>query len=120
MKYSVLTKMTANVLAIFITNVDIKRTFNLTRQIVDVNRVRLFLKTIKQIMMLKCFSNFISFKKKKSSFEFKRCLLKKRKLIVQIKIDEQNKIMGITLSMFTMKNVKNKKNANHIIENDFN
>ena len=112
--------MTADVLAILITNVDIERTFNLTRQIIDVNRVRLLLKTIKQIMMLKCFSNIVSSEKKESTFEFKRCSPKKRELAAQIKIDEQDKIMDITLSIFTVKNVENEKNMNDIIENDFN
>ena len=112
--------MIANVFAIPIANVGIKRAFNLTRQIVDVNRARLFLKTIKQIMMLKCFSNIVSFEKKESTFEFKQCSSKKRKLAVQIKIDEQGKIMSITLPMFTMKNVKNGENMNDIIENNFN
>ena len=71
-------------------------------------------------MMLKYSSNIVSFKKNKFTFEFKQCSSKKRKMIVQIKIDEQNKIINITLSMFTMKNVKNKKNMNDIIKNDFN
>ena len=38
-------------------------------------------------------------------------------MTAQIKIDEQDKITGITLSMFTMKNVKNEENVNDIIEN---
>ena len=64
MKYSILIKMIANVFAIFITNVDIEKTFNLTHQIIDVNYVWLFSKKIKQIMMLKYFFNFVLFKKK--------------------------------------------------------
>ena len=112
--------MIANVFVIFIANVDIKKTFNLTHQIIDVNHVRLLLKTIKQIMMLKCFSNIVSFEKKEFTFEFKQCSPKKRKLAAQIKIDEQDKIMNITLSMFIMKNMKNKENMNDIIENNFN
>ena len=70
--------------------------------------------------MLKCFSNIVSFEKKKFTFEFKQCSSKKRKLTVQIKINEQNKIINITLSIFTIKNVKNEENMNNIIENDFN
>ena len=94
MKYPAFAKMTANVFAILITNVDIKKAFSLTRQIIDVNRVQLFLKTIKQIMMLKCFFSIVSFEKK-YSFEFKQFLLKKWKQIAQIKINGQNKIISI-------------------------
>ena len=71
-------------------------------------------------MMLKCFFNIVLFGKKEFTFEFKWCSPKERELAVQIKIDEQNKIIGITLSIFTMKNVKNEENMNDIIENDFN
>ena len=92
--------MIASVFVILITNVDIKRTFNLTHQIINVNHVWLFLEMIKQIMMLKCFFNIVSFEKKEFTFEFKQCSSKKRKLTVQIKIDEQDKIMIITLSIF--------------------
>ena len=112
--------MIANVFAILITNVDIEKAFNLIHQIIDINHAQLFLKMIKQIMMLKCSFNIVSFEKKEFTFEFKRCSSKKQKLTAQIKIDEQDKIMGITLSMFTMKNVKNGKNMNDIIENNFN
>ena len=66
MKYSVLTEMIANVFVILITNVDIKKTFNLTHQIINKNRVQLFLKTIKQIMMLNVF--LILFYSKKKNF----------------------------------------------------
>ena len=112
--------MTADVLAIPIANVGIERAFSLIHQIIDVNHARLLLEMIKQIMMLKCFSSIVSFEKKEFTFEFKRCSPKKRELAVQIKIDEQDKIMSITLPMFTMKNVKNEKDMNDIIENDFN
>ena len=113
-------EMTANVLAIPIADVDIERAFSLTRQVVDVNRARLLPETIKQIMMLKCFSSIVSSEEEESTFEFKRCSPKKRELAAQIKIDEQGKIMGITLPMFTVKNVENEENMDDIIEDDFN
>ena len=112
--------MTADVLAILIADVDIERAFNLTRQIINVNHARLLSETIKQIMMLKCFSSIVSFKKKEFTFEFKRCSSKERELAAQIKIDEQDKIMGITLPMFTIKDVENEEDMNDIIENNFN
>ena len=115
-----MTKMAADVLAIPIADVGIERAFNLAHQIINVNHVRLFSETIKQIMMLKCSLNIVSSGEEEFTFEFKRCSPKERELAAQIKIDEQDKIMGITLPMFTMKNVENGENMNDIIENDSN
>ena len=119
-EYSALAEMTADVLAIPIAGVGIERAFSLARQVVDVNRARLFSETIKQIMMLKCSSSIVSFEEEEFTFEFKWCSSKERELAAQIKIDEQDKIMGITLSMFTVKDVKDGENMDGIIENDFN
>ena len=57
--------MMTNVLIVLIANVDVERNFNIAQQIINYIKVQLLLKIIKQLMMLKKFSNIDAIKREK-------------------------------------------------------
>ena len=64
-EYSALIQMMTNVLIVLIANVDVERNFNIAQQIINYIKVQLLLKIIKQLMMLKKFSNIDAIKREK-------------------------------------------------------
>ena len=109
MKYSTLAEMIANVFVIFITNVDIKKTFSLTHQIIDVNHVRSFSKMIKQIMMLKWFFNFVLFGKKKFHLNSNNACQKNKNWLFKSKLMNKTKSWALLCQCSWWKMWKMKK-----------